>query len=107
MEGLDKFIQAALTNTVLLLPFIMAIVTWSGQAFGVAGRAKFIVSMLVGFVFGVSAQIAVIGAPSAFADYFVLFLFGLAPGLTASGVFEVGKDLSNRVAAQAANTRKE
>ena len=87
---IQVFLKAAVTNTAVLLPLIMAITTLAGK-FGVSGKAQLVTSLVTGFILGVATQIASVGMPVSFAEWLALILFGLVPGLTASGVYEAGK----------------
>ena len=100
MFDVREFLQAAAMNAAILTPLTLAIVTYLGKL-GVAGKAQLAASMLVGAALGVSAQIASLGVPQDFAGWFALVLFGLVPGLTASGVYETGSHLANRAGLRA------
>lgn len=95
MFDLKEFIQAAAVNTTILLPIIMALVTLYGR-FGIQGRAQLALSLLTGFVLGVVVMIADLGVPVDFAGWVALVLYGLIPGLVASGVYETGKGIAAR-----------
>ncbi|MHC4464418.1 MAG: hypothetical protein ACYS30_23760 [Planctomycetota bacterium] len=47
--------------------------------------------MVVGLVLGVGYQISIVGSPASFADGFAMILYGLALGLVASGIYDIGK----------------
>jgi len=97
MFDLKEFIQAAAVNTTVLLPIIMALVTLYGR-FGIQGKAQLGLSLLTGFVLGVVVMIADLGVPVDFAGWVALVLYGLIPGLVASGVYETGKGIAARAA---------
>jgi len=92
----SEFIKQAVVNTVLLQPFILGLVTLYGK-FGAQGRLQLGLALLTGFVLGVVAQVAALGPPQTLGQYIAFFFFGLVPGLTAAGVFEVGKDIASKV----------
>ena len=54
------------------------------------------VSMLVGLVFGVGYQFASVGFPADFAGWFGAAVFGIACGLVASGIYDVGEGLTRK-----------
>jgi hypothetical protein len=95
MFDLKEFIQAATVNTAVLLPVIMALVTLYGK-FGIQGKAQLALSLLTGFVLGVAVMVADTGVPTTFAGWVALFIYGLIPGLVASGVYETGKGIAER-----------
>lgn len=97
MFDLKEFVQAAAVNTAVLLPVVMALVTLYGK-FGVQGKAQLALSLLTGFTLGVIVMIADLGLPVDFAGWVALFFYGLIPGLVASGVYETGKGIVERVA---------
>jgi hypothetical protein len=97
MFDLVEFIQAATVNTAVLLPIVMALVTLYGK-FGIQGKAQLALSLLTGFVLGVVVMIADTGLPASFAGWVALVLYGLIPGLVASGVYETGKGIAARAA---------
>ena len=92
---LAEFIKVGLVNAVMLQPFILALVTLYGR-FGAEGKLQLGLSVLTGLVLGVAAQIAALGVPVDFAGWFALFIYGLIPGLVASGLYETGKGLVER-----------
>lgn len=91
------FLQSALINTLALMPVIMGLVTLYGK-WGLKGRAQLAASLGTGFVLGVAVQMAVVGFPQVYGDYIALLLFGLVPGLVASGVYETGKTIGTKAA---------
>jgi hypothetical protein len=92
-----KFIQSALVFTAALSPVVLALVTWYGKL-GVKGKLQLVLSMLTGFILGIAVQMAVVGFPRTYPDYIALLIFGLIPGSVASGVYETGKGIGERVA---------
>lgn len=89
------FLKSAAINTAVLLPFIMAIVTFAGKM-GVSGKPQLVTSLVTGFVLGVLVQAATIGWPTDWVGWLALVIYGLVPGLTASGVYETGKELARK-----------
>ena len=95
MFNLVEFIQAATVNTAVLLPIVMALVTLYGK-FGIQGKAQLALSLLTGFVLGVIVMLADVGVPADFAGWVALVLYGLIPGLVASGVYDTAKGVAER-----------
>ena len=91
----QDFIAEAVKNTVLLQPFILALTTLYGK-FGAQGRLQLGLALLTGFVLGILLQIAALGVPSTIGGYIAFLFYGLVPGLLASGVYEVGKQIANK-----------
>lgn len=78
-----------------LIGVVMAIVEWF-KKFGIVGNWSILISMLAGIGLGVGYQFAT-KPPVGFADWFIMFIYGLVLGLTASGVYDVGKTLVTRI----------
>jgi hypothetical protein len=55
---------------------------------GCHGKPLLLLSMLIGIVLGIAYQISIAGLPSTFAIWFGVSIFGLAIGLTASGIYD-------------------
>lgn len=94
MFNLLEFVK----NVVLYAPFVsgivMALVTAYGRL-GIAGRWQLVSSLITGLVLGGLFWYALY-APVTFVGWFSLGLFGLITGLTASGLYEVGKELTKK-----------
>lgn len=56
-----------------------------------------VASMLVGLLFGGGYMIAEAGVPDAFAGWFALVVYGIGLGLVASGIYDVGGALLEKV----------
>jgi hypothetical protein len=91
------FLQSALINTLALMPVIIGLVTLYGKM-GIKGKWQLVASLVTGFVLGAAIQMAVVGFPQVYGDYIALLLFGLVPGLVASGVYETGKEIGTKAA---------
>jgi hypothetical protein len=102
MFDMKDFMVAAVAANAFVLPFVLALVKVAGDTFGVQGKGQLITSMVIGFVLGVATHIAMAGLPGDYPGYFALFLFGLLPGLEASGVYNVGKGIGEKAALKAA-----
>ncbi len=77
-----------LANGVPLVTLIMGLVEFS-KKLGVQGKALTALSMALGVLLGIGYQVAQQGAPADFAGWFNAAVFGLALGLTASGVYDL------------------
>jgi len=69
-----------------LLLVVLGLVEWS-KLLGLTGNVLRVVSMTIGLALGIGYQFS-LAAPVAFADWFGISVFGLALGLTASGVYD-------------------
>jgi len=99
MYNMQEFIQSAAVNTAVLLPVVMALVTLYGK-FGIQGRLQLALSLVTGFVLGVAVMIADVGLPTNYTGWVALVIYGLIPGLTATGVYETGKHVAERAVQQ-------
>jgi hypothetical protein len=70
-----------------LIFVVLGLVEWV-KSFGVKGNAVKVVSMAIGLGLGVGYQLS-IAVPVGFAGWFGVFVFGLALGLVASGIYDV------------------
>lgn len=91
-----KFFEATVENAPILVMVVLGLVTLYGR-FGLSGKAQLGASLATGVVFGGAFQIAALGLPNTFAGWFSVVIYGLTIGLVASGVYEVGKNIANRV----------
>ena len=55
---------------------------------GLSGKRLILVSMLIGVILGMAYQVSISGLPATFAAWFGVTCFGLAIGLTASGIYD-------------------
>jgi hypothetical protein len=92
MFDFTKFFQAIPENAVIVVLIVLGLVTFLGKL-GVRGKWQLISGMLIGIAFGGAFMIAALGVPMSFAGWFSVIMYGLMLGLTASGVYEAGKDL--------------
>lgn len=79
----------ALINGVPLVMVVLGLVEWS-KRLGVDGKALPILSMLMGICLGVMYQFS-IQPPANFASWFGAVMYGLALGLTASGIYDAAR----------------
>lgn len=87
MEILTTIFETAKVMGIPLLVFVLGLVQFI-KSYGLKGNAVKTLSMGIGLVLGIGYQFS-IAAPSNFAQWFGIVLFGLALGLVASGVYEV------------------
>jgi hypothetical protein len=73
-----------------ILAVILGLVEFAKQL-GVQGKGSLGLSMGLGVALGGSAWLAMEGTPGDFAGWFVVVIVGLAYGLAASGLYDVGK----------------
>lgn len=78
-----------LVNGIPLVVLVIALVEWV-KRFGVKGNALNAVSMLIGIVLGVAYWYAQYPLGT-FAEWFGSVVYGLALGLTASGIYDAGR----------------
>jgi hypothetical protein len=80
-------ISTLLVGGIPLTAVIFGLVEFS-KKLGLKGRWLTIFSLALGLVFGTAFKIAESGVPATFAAWFAVILFGLALGLTASGLYD-------------------
>lgn len=74
---------------ILIIAMIVGLVEFA-KKFGVEGSWSLALSLALGAVFGVGFQVAE-HVPVTFAEWFAVIVFALLFGLTASGLYDVGK----------------
>lgn len=102
---LDLFVDASVQGIPLVL-VVMAAVYFVGRA-GVSGRTQLLASLAIGQALGTSYIVTQVRPPAGdgyelFVYVFGALFYGLALGLAASGVYEMGKGLVMRGANEAA-----
>lgn len=65
------------------------------KGIGLSGNSAKVLSLVVGLLLGGAYQYSV-AAPVDFAGWFELAIFGLGLGLVASGLYDAGKQISDR-----------
>lgn len=83
-----------IVNGIPLVALVIALVEWI-KKFGVTGNVLNAVSMAVGAVVGIGywyAQAPLVG----FSDWFGAIVYGLALGLTASGLYSAGRNIARQ-----------
>ena len=78
-----------------LMVVIFGIVEFA-KRFGLVGGWLTGLSMFLGVGFGISYQIANSGIPIGFPSWFGVVIFGLALGLTASGIYDFANARTNK-----------
>lgn len=86
-------------SPVLIIGMILGLVEFAKQL-GVDGRSSLVLSVILGIVLGVGYQIAE-AMPATFADWFSVVIFSVLFGLTASGLYDVGKKFSGSMSRSA------
>ncbi len=94
-----KLFEAIPENAPIVVMVILGLVTFLGKL-GVKGIYQLISSMVLGILFGAGFMIAVLGWPASFAGWFSLIIYGLMLGLVASGIYETGKEITNKIVAR-------
>ena len=80
----------------LILAMIAGIVEFAKQ-FGVEGRWSLVLSLILGLVLGIGFQISELGVPVDFAGWFSYDIFAALFGLTASGLYDLGKKFTGNI----------
>ena len=78
----------ALVNGVPLVVVIMGLVEFA-KKLGLQGKALIVLSMMLGIAFGVAYQVSISGVAGDFSTWFGYVVYGLALGLTASGIYDL------------------
>lgn len=76
-----------------IIAVILGLVEWL-KSVGINGRRSGATSMLLGLFLGAGQHVSVNGRPGDFAGWFGVIVVGLAYGLSASGLYDVGKRFS-------------
>jgi hypothetical protein len=83
---MNGFFENLVVAGIPLLLVVLGLVEWS-KLLGLTGKVLRVVSMAIGLTLGIGYQLS-LAAPITFADWFEVSVFGLALGLTASGVYD-------------------
>lgn len=94
------FLSKALPVIVMLVPIVIAIVTWLRQAFNLAGRWLMVASLISGIVLGGAVLYGQV-KPVSYSEWVGVVLVSLIIGLTASGVYDTGKLVVERATEKA------
>jgi hypothetical protein len=90
--GLADFFEVLTTATVANgVPVILVVLglTQLTEKLGVKGRWQLLAAVMIGLIFGAGYQLTV-AVPADVAGWFGVVIFGIAMGLAASGIYEVG-----------------
>lgn len=85
----EGIFENAVVAGVPLLLFVIGIVQYI-KSFGFTGNAIKILSMVIGILLGIGYKLST-QPPVSFADWFAIVIFGIALGLTASGIYDAAK----------------
>lgn len=86
----DVIFKDAVVAGIPLLAFVIGIVQFV-KGFGLEGKVVRVVSAVTGLLFGFGFKLSQGPMPSDFAGWFAVLVFGLALGLTASGLYDAAK----------------
>jgi len=92
MFNFTEFLKVALPTVAGLLPFVMALVTYWGKL-GVSGKWQLLSSMATGLVLGGFFMYIQV-FPKTLVEWASVGFVGLVLGLSASGVYEIAKDVT-------------
>lgn len=91
--NLAQTIIAMTTGVVPLVPIVMGLVQWVKVTFKTSDATVLnLCSMWFGLVFGGGFMLAQHN-PTDFTEWFLLVVYGVVLGLTASGLYKVGQEL--------------
>lgn len=93
MYNFEEFFKVGAESGTTVLFIVLGLVQVWGRL-GAAGKVQLLSSLATGLLVGGSFQIAALGTPALFSDWFAVVMYGLLMGLVASGVYEVGKKLA-------------
>lgn len=80
----------------LVLAMIAGIVEFA-KKLGVQGNGSLVLSLALGLLLGVGYQAANLGIPVDFAGWFEYAIFAVLFGLTASGLYDLGKKFTGKI----------
>jgi len=95
MFDLKAFADASVTGIPLVV-FVLALTTWVADVVGAQGKQKMIIAMIVGLLAGGGYQLTQ-AMPASFAGWFAVAVYGISLGLLASGVWDTGRLLADKV----------
>lgn len=95
MLNLQAAILAMLTGVLPMVPIIMGLVQWVKNTLGTSDeRILNLTAMVFGLIGGCGFMLAV-QVPVDYTGWFLLVMYGIILGLTASGIFKVGQQLTS------------
>jgi len=99
MFDFTSFFEVSAKSGPIVVLIVLGLVQLYGKA-GVSGKWQLFSSLFTGIIIGGAFQVAALGTPATFAEWFAVVMYGLLMGLTATGTYEVGKKLLSRPEAQ-------
>lgn len=94
--NLTQTIIGMASGVVPLVPIVIGLTQWVKVTLNTSdGRILNACSMLFGVVLGVAFMVAQ-QVPQGFTDWFIVVIYGLVLGLTASGLFKVGLEMARK-----------
>lgn len=88
---------SVLVNGIPLVLVVIGLVYAAGEKFKIQGKWQFVLSLVLGLIFGVGYQISVAGPEVGFAGWFGFVVYGLFLGLLASWLYDTAKDLLAKI----------
>ncbi len=89
-----EFVKAAALSMPFVVGIVLSVVKWLG-GWGVEGRGKLLASLVSGVVIGGALMYFQL-YPTLAVEWFSVGLYGLLAGLTASGVYDVSKEVAEK-----------
>lgn len=83
MELLPSYVVAGIPLIVLIIALVEEAKVW-----GLAGKGLRVVALVLGLVFSLAYQLAMLGIPVTLAEWFTAVVVGLLYGLAASGGYD-------------------
>jgi len=101
LPGFDftKFFQAIPENALWVVSVVLGLV-WVWGKLGAKGKIQLLSSLATGLIIGSLFMLAATGIPTDFKGWFSIAMYGIAMGLVASGIYEVGKEITIKSAAK-------
>lgn len=100
MYDFNNFFAAVKENGVFVLGIVIGLNTVFGL-FGVKGKWQALSGLLLGLVVGGLFQIAGLGMPGSFAEWFSVVAYGTVMGLTSIGLYETVKKVGSKAIVEA------
>ena len=86
-----------MVNGIPLVLVLLGLVYAAGEKFKIQGKWQFVLSLVLGLIFGVGYQVSVAGPVVGFAGWFGYVVYGLFLGLLASWLYDTAKDLLSKI----------
>ena len=96
---MDTLLDISAVTTIIvsgfpLIAVVLGLVEFS-KKLGLEGKPLLAVSMVLGLLFGIGYQLTVVGQPGTAGEWFSAVIVGLVFGLVASGIYDLGKRMTN------------